>query len=356
MWSVPALFILGRCSVAEMSGTLLDGQYQDESEVVRGPAMARMVPVGHAKKGEPMSAGTVRVSEEPYWQSEDIDVRDVLVAAYQRPLREDKLVRIAREGWDRLKVGAIIISRREDGSYYVIDGQHRIVMINRFGGSVPFVQRVVVWYGLSPEQESFMFDGTQDPLTRSPLRPDERHVSKAFRRDEQALRLDHVVEANGFHIGPGRPGEDSKRLDAVKTLYQVDQRYGTGVLNQALQLITAAWGTEYAPNGSLISGFSKFIAMFPDANRDSLSRLLAKKQMRYWFEDADRAGRALPGKAFRAVTDRVVRQLWFDYNTTHSKYPLPPIEDALVQHSDFLRSQASKATHAALRSRRAVNQ
>lgn len=287
-------------------------------------------------------AATVKATAEPYWTMEEVDVRDVLTAAYQRPIRDHKIRKMLREGWKPLKARAIELSRRRDGSVFVVDGQHRIVAITRMNGRAPYRQRVVMWHGLTPEQEAEMFAETQTPENRTPVLPEERHNAR-LEYNDQAIRIDEMLAAVGFHIGPRDAAVPTRRIKAVQELYRIDDAYGPEMLDATLKFIVLSWGADHSPEAPLLGGVAEFIAMYPDANYENLARRLGKSRIDRWLEDADRMGDALKIKAKR---DRVARYLFEEYNHTHRKNPLTDFDGALKAHTFKMRSEAAKAQRA----------
>lgn len=283
-------------------------------------------------------------AREPYWTMEEIDVRDVLTAAYQRDIREHKIRKMLREGWKPLKARAIELSRREDGSVFVVDGQHRIVGITRMKPHTnpPYLQRVVMWHNLTPEQEAEMFAESQTPENRTAVLPEERHNAMLM-YDKQAVRIDTMLAEVGFHIGKDGAG---RRVKAVKELYRIDDAYGADMLRAALQFIVLSWGTGTAPEAPLLGGIAVFMAMYPDANYNNLSRRVGKTKLDSWIDDADRFGAALK---IRAKRDRIARYLFEDYNRTHRRNRLTDFDGALKAHTFKMRSEAAKAQRARLR-------
>src|SRR5258708_7808516 len=51
---------------------------------------------------------------------------------YARPLREPRVKKLVAE-FDPLGVGVLYLSMRDDGSYWIIDGQHRAEAARRVG-------------------------------------------------------------------------------------------------------------------------------------------------------------------------------------------------------------------------------
>jgi len=61
--------------------------------------------------------------------------------AYQRDLRHDLVNKIARE-YDIVKAGAILLSVREDGTLWCVDGQHRLAGAQQSGETEIFAHVV----------------------------------------------------------------------------------------------------------------------------------------------------------------------------------------------------------------------
>lgn len=271
-------------------------------------------------------------------QVELVDVRDVQKAAYQRPVDENRIRAMIRD-WKPLWQGVPEVSRRRDGSFYVFDGQHRIIAISRMPDVDPRIP-MLVWDGLTPEEESEKFSEPQDPKRRRPMLPEDLHNARVFRRAETSTRIDEIVTELGYRIGAGGEG---RRIKAVKNLYDIEERYGADMLRSVLTFIVKTWGTNVAPEGPLMAGIAMFMAMFPDAKYSDLSRRVAKKPLEHWLVEADDRRHALK---IKSKTEGVANTLHAEYNTTHHTNPLPDFTTALREHSAEIRSVAAKKVRA----------
>lgn len=84
-----------------------------------------------------------------------ISVLEVDREHYQRGLSEHKLRRI-RDGWWENGLGALLVSMRPDGTYWVMDGGHRTEGTRRKRGA-DFLMDCLVYHGLSINDEARVF-------------------------------------------------------------------------------------------------------------------------------------------------------------------------------------------------------
>src|SRR5215468_5920774 len=101
------------------------------------PPMRRKIALGKSKGFEEQFAADLKV---------DINV--------QRAFDQKHAARMEAE-WDTRFIGTLIVSRREDGSLYIIDGQHRVVVCLRKDPAA--IMDCEVYEGLSIEEEALMF-------------------------------------------------------------------------------------------------------------------------------------------------------------------------------------------------------
>ncbi len=274
---------------------------------------------------------------EPTSYLEDVPVSEIHVAEYQRKLYEDKLRRMIRE-WNPADVRHVELSFRENGMYFVIDGQHRIEAIRRQEGLVPQVVRAIVWVGLSVQDEAEMFWRTQDPRNRKALIPEEIHNAALFSGDPQALRIQRAVDNAGYRIGPSLGDEQGGSLRAVKHLYTIEQRYGEELLKDTLAFISQSWGVRAVPAAPMITGVALFMGTFPEARMDTLVKRVGKQTMEDWLLDAGGRSRMLKLNK----SEGVASQLHADYNSVHRAKKLDDFERRMREHQAAIRSQVSR--------------
>jgi hypothetical protein len=279
-------------------------------------------------------------SAEPYVTLEDIDVRHVNVDAYQRELNPSRVRAMIRK-WKPLIFGVPELSRRSDGSYFVIDGQHRISAIVQMPDAVPQVIRALVWHGLSPKQEAEKFAEAQDSKHRRPILPEDTHNAQVYAEDDRALRINAVVEAAGYRIGKAGGNSDLPRIGAVQKVYEVAERYGVDILSASLRFITETWGASSPPEGPLVGGVAQFMAMYPDARYTPMMRRLSTNySMKQFIARASESGR---DAGYRSKVDQITWKLYREHNVgTRGKRMIHGFEDTFSEHRGWVRSQAAK--------------
>lgn len=286
---------------------------------------------------------------DPYWLAGDIDVRDINSDAYQRGLDEPRLRRMIREvredGWNPIKAGQIVINVRRDGTVYMMDGQHRTMTIMAVDGIAPFVQRCVVYIGLTREQEAEYFSSTQDAQSRRPVLPAEIHNARLYMdsdkpESQQSWRVEEIVQKHGFYIAESAQPAGSVRLAAVKSAFKIEERYGPDILSATLELIVKSWGTRPSPESKVLEGVAQFIAMFPDANYGSLARRLQKWMPKTFVTEAFYRGEAAE---YKGRVDQVTYFIHREYNSIGRRLvKLPSFDEALKSHKAEIRSEARR--------------
>lgn len=290
-----------------------------------------------------------RHTGDPYWLAGDIDVRDIQSDVYQRDIDEPRLRRMIREvredGWNPIKAGQMTINVRRDGTVYMMDGQHRTMTIMAVDGIAPFVQRCVVYIGLTREQEAEYFSSTQDAQSRRPVLPAQIHNARLYMdagnpASMQSWRVEEIVQKHGFYIAESTKPAGSVRLAAVKSVFKIEERYGEDVLSATLEFIVKCWGTRPSPESKVVEGVAQFIAMFPDANYGSLARRLQKWMPKTFVTEAFYRGEAAE---YKGRVDQVTYFIHREYNSIGRRLEkLPNFDDALKAHKTKIRSEARR--------------
>lgn len=265
-----------------------------------------------------------------------IDVNDINADSYQREIRDYKLKRMVRE-WDPTIVGYVLISLRADGSYFVIDGQHRVEAVRHLQGKIGPMIEAVVREGLTSIEEAHFFAESQDPRRRTALSPEDLHVARMHGGNLDAIAVNNAAGAAGYRIGRAEAGNDSCRLRAVKAANNVQDRYGAVTLHEALTFIRSVWGTDKSPEASLIQGVAIFMVMFPDANMHATARRMGTETQASWLRNAKaRADAEHLNKA-----EGIASYMHTDHNRANRTKHLSNFEETLQNHRATLRSEAS---------------
>ena len=163
----------------------------------------------------------------------------------QRTLKEAFVKKIIKE-WNEYSIATLILSDRGDGTYAIVDGQHRWTAAVRLGYKDMLC---IVHKNLTIAQESAMFTKCQE---RNAISAVEKFWSDVLQKDEDALMILNIVTDAGLKIGKSKNGGSSSRtIGSVKTLYYIRRRYGAVNLKHTLTLMAKCWTDD---SGSKFSG------------------------------------------------------------------------------------------------------
>lgn len=181
---------------------------------------------------------------------------------YQRDLRHDMVNQIARE-YDIVKAGPILVSERDDGSVWCVDGQHRMTGAAQAGETQIFAHVV---HGLTQAQEAEL------RLARNDRRSDslaEKFRTRLVMGDEKAHAIVEVARQQGTEINLiPNSNHGINAIATVEILYDID---GTGVwLARTIRAIKEAFGEdELNPttcSTSMLKAVCWFMAQHVDAH------------------------------------------------------------------------------------------
>jgi hypothetical protein len=247
--------------------------------------------------------------------------------AYQRDLRHDLVNKIAR-AYDIVKAGAILVSLREDGTLWAVDGQHRMAGAEQ-AGETEIIAHVV--HGLTQEQEAEL------RLARNDRKSDtqqEKWRTRLVMGDPKAEAITEVVHQHGTEINT--TPLTHRGINAIATcelLYDLD---GSGVwLGRVLRVVEDAFtDPDYdgPPEGkpvidptnastSMLKSIAWFLGQHVDAHEANYEEFL-KRLRQVGVEDIRR----------KAVSHRAANggSLWLNYYR------------GLVEMWNFRRSDAKK--------------
>lgn len=213
---------------------------------------------------------------------------------YQRPPNPTRAKAMSGKAFDQDLVGRLIVSRRSDGSYWVVDGQHRLIAMKLTGIThVP----CVVYSGWTRQQEAHNFVKLNQGIKPSAY---DLHHSRVCEGEPIAVDIEAIVAEIGGKIGP-RNNPDTGLIhhiscvDTLRRIYGLRnehglypvERYGGKTngrehLRRTLRIIMAAWGaaaldrTEVVRpfHADVVKGLATFLWFAPDDPNYSEERLI----------------------------------------------------------------------------------
>lgn len=171
---------------------------------------------------------------------------------YERPCNEPKVVKIMA-AFDPDAIGVLEVSRRDDDSLWIMDGQHRHQAILREWGPAEKLP-CNVHHGLTIQDEARIY-GT---LNRDRTKPNPLNLHRAAVASGEpvAVDVDRIAHRHGYRVtyGPG-PGN----VQAVGAMYDVYRKGSPQILDAALSLIRSA-GWDESPPAEMIVGVALLVA------------------------------------------------------------------------------------------------
>lgn len=177
--------------------------------------------------------------------------------SYQREVSIPMVEQI-RNNWDEVASELILVSKREDGSLWIVNGQHRAAAAKLMGQKKIWA-RVV--QGMAAEQEAALRLKTNVRLGDRPL---ERFRAQLRAGDPESLAIVKILERVGTVVNE-TPSADSgiNAIAAVEGIYRVDE--GSRLL-ETLEFLKATFGEvggKYA-TASLMRGVAWFLIKHSD--------------------------------------------------------------------------------------------
>jgi hypothetical protein len=197
---------------------------------------------------------------------------------YQRDVRHDLVNQIGRN-FDIVKAGPILVSERQDGSLWCVDGQHRMLGALQAGETEIFAHVV---HGLSQAKEAEL------RLARNERRSDsiyEKFRSRLVMGDEKAHAVVEVIKQQGgvLNYNGANSHTGINAIQCVEQLYNAD---GNGVwLARTLRMIREAFTTENSSvnvlnpencSASMMKATCWFIAQHIDSKEASWGEFASK--------------------------------------------------------------------------------
>ncbi|MFB7654235.1 MULTISPECIES: DUF6551 family protein [unclassified Streptomyces] len=186
----------------------------------------------------------------------------------QRTLNERRAQNIANN-LVREAIGSIIVSKRDDGDLYIVDGQHRWRACVLAGLATI---RADVHHGLTQPEEAILFL-IKNRESHKPRPIDEYHVGLTG-GVPLFVDTDRILKKHGLALG----SSSTNSVGAVSGVLQITDRYGASVFDRTLTIAEDAWGRAAETwDGMLLGGIGQFIGRWGDLVNDSE---LAKKMQK----------------------------------------------------------------------------
>ena len=222
---------------------------------------------------------------------------------YQRPISKGHVEQIIKH-FDPDLLGVFLVSERDDGSRYILDGQHRLEAIIRKGFGDAVIP-AMIYRGLTEEREAHIFADLN--RRRQVVNPSYAFRARLMAKDPMALKIKETVERYGFHINylkalpefgerTGDLWKPEGRLYAVGEMEKLLSSYSDPqMLENVLGVMRDAWTSEAIElKAQHLRGIAMFLFSYGEHERFDRKRLiiqLEKSSPTRLLQDArDKAG------------------------------------------------------------------
>jgi hypothetical protein len=228
-----------------------------------------------------------------------VPVRKLVVDdAYQRSVNEARARRYAID-WNQALAGLVVLSARKDGTFAILDGQHRArgAMIRGF----PQVW-AEVWFDLTPELEAHIFRERNRKRVATNSIDDFR--AAVAEGDSQALRVKNVLASLGLSVG--NYGKDPNIYACVAALFTLDTWQ---VLRETLALSREVWpATVHAKAQPMVMGLGLVLWNYKgQINSERFKEHFETAPLATWLSDAGSLKATLGKRTWEHVARIIVR-------------------------------------------------
>lgn len=209
----------------------------------------------------------------------NVDYAPPYGSGYARPLSNGRL-RVLHRDWDSMACSPLIISKRADGSLWVIDGNHRRVTAYDKGIlQLP----AMIFSDLERAREADLYTKLGTVLGQTPWT---RFLSKLAAGDLDAQEIVQIVERHGLEANA--TGYQDGRIQAIARLEWIHARGGPDGLDWTLAFLTTAFNGQREAFGEMqLEGVFGFCQRYSErVDRDEVARMLGAAGINAWHDRA----------------------------------------------------------------------
>jgi hypothetical protein len=197
-----------------------------------------------------------------YLKVDDLEVDP----AYQRGLDQRRADEIAKT-FEPARLGTVVVSRREDGTNVVIDGQTRCAGACGAGHGDTLV-RCEVFTGLTRQKEAELFLKLNNG--RKPVGALDKYKARLVAEEPVAMEIERIVRGRKLRIGVGQRARVIQAIHAVESVHRRQKNLG-----RTLDVLVR-WDEDDASvfDGDVLKAVSLFLAHYPEAEDRRLVEVL----------------------------------------------------------------------------------
>lgn len=220
---------------------------------------------------------------------------------YQREIRPRLVERILK-GFSWAKFGALVLTRKADGRYNVVEGQHRwkAAELHPDVSQVPAV--IVPHAGMADEAGNFLAINRD----RMAVTSVEQYWAGLTAGDTEAAKISTVLQSAGCDVVPSQGYYRPHLTNSIGAVKRCIERYGEEATRRALLVIREAWPTDaHALRGTLITALSRIIRNNAGIADAELSNALRPQSFAQLTAHAEAFRKLSGGSSETAITKAV---------------------------------------------------
>lgn len=187
----------------------------------------------------------------------DIAAQQLIVDhSVQRSLDSGRVHRMAVD-YQANAIGAIVVNHRTDGTFHVVDGQHRVAATLAAGYGDKELT-CLVYHGLSKAEEAGMFRRLNNSRAVQAL---DKFRVRVVEGEQVAVLLNNILARNGWTVAQSKDDGAFAAVSAFENLYRTTVDQPAQVCDLLLQVITSAWSHNAdGVRAEIVSGVGAVLA------------------------------------------------------------------------------------------------
>lgn len=249
----------------------------------------------------------------------------------QRDLVRRQLDSMSGDNYDPASLGTLIVSRRSNASYVILDGQHRWTIVNAQDADRELECRVYENLTFQQEAELFLAFNNQSSVNSIG-----KFRAGVVAGREGAVRIQEILDKYGLEVGAGQ-----HKFSAVYSAMRImTWRNGPALFDSTIDLLTAAWSPihndKQAPpelesrkgnmpyRGTLVEGVARLLHRYDSAvNRTRMIATLRAHGSRAPERIANDAAALKSAMAGLSAPEAIAQVIVRLYNQQHGGPRLP---------------------------------
>lgn len=260
----------------------------------------------------------------------------ILDFTYQRSLNHTRIDKMIKN-FDESLIGTITVAKRSNGTFAVIDGQHRLAVLK--AKTFPTIP-CMVYPEMSVQEEAQMFAYLNS--YKQKISPLDMFWALIGSGDEKQRQILNAIENNGFEVAKRAGARKNMKslIAAIGMIQRIEKNYGLDILNQTLKLINGVWPENgEALTGQFLLGLAIFINRFKDNPKFSLDT--AKKNFMPLVPETVLTRARNQAKIYNLDVPRVVTDILFESYNKNLKRSNRLQWDGKIDKSETERGEAN---------------